>query len=409
MRRKAEFLLVLGALLSLAACARTPSRVSREITAAGSRSDLVEATIEAIGYEGWPYETNTTFRERDQLDTLYDILRESQPEGQWDASDQVNSLDLTFRSGKVVSLQFGAEESVRALYGTPLMEFFRRVAVPTVLKNGWVPNEEVRAKVRDVTPDDVEKLTINGREFDGPLERTSDVNEGVDYGPMSVTDRADIQAILHALQTSVMRPGKPIQTMRHERGYMEIRLKSGAVASIDFSWRAVRYELGIHVHRLLRGLIPHHSALPKGHIDHAMQDKFDAIDEIGIDQFELEGPAFGLKKGERAVLTQQLSRPPELPFYWVHFVHATSSSPTRKVRPEECDSRATFIAKDGKDKVIVPMHSKTIREDWGEEMDNWLKQVRESDFGRTRGVPTPWEIWKNGKLVRPAGEDQKND
>ncbi len=170
MRRKAEFLLVLGALLSLAGCARTPSRVSREITAAGSRSELVEATIEAIGYEGWPYETNTTFRDRHQLDTLYDILRESQPEGQWAASDQANRLILTFRSGKVVSLQFGAEESVRALYGTPLMEFFRRVAVPTVLKNGWVPNQEVRAKVRDVSPDNVEKLTINGREFDGPLE-----------------------------------------------------------------------------------------------------------------------------------------------------------------------------------------------------------------------------------------------
>jgi hypothetical protein len=90
-------------------------------------------------------------------------------------------------------------------------------------------------------------------------------------------------------------------------------------------------------------------------------------------------------------------------------VNASSSAPQRKVRPEACDSLATFVAQNGKDKVEVPMHSKTLLDDWGIQMDIFLKMVRESDFGRTRGVPTSWEIWKNGKLVRPAGEDQKND
>jgi hypothetical protein len=214
--------------------------VSREVAAAGPRSELVEATLEAIGYEGWPYETNTTFRERHQLDTLYDILSESQPEGQWDASDQGNRLTLTFRSGKDVSLQFGAEESVRALYGTPLMEFFRKVAPPT---DSWRPHVDIHVQVKDLFPAKVREITLSSPMVDAPPSYG---------GPKKVfSSESDITTILSILRDAKIRKGFTATDGELDSGELVVRTTAGAEIKIKFHYGSMRREFGIRFQRLI--------------------------------------------------------------------------------------------------------------------------------------------------------------
>lgn len=109
----------------LLGCGPNPSPEARELESAGAKADLVLVTVETYNYPGWPSGETVNIKSRAELDTLYDILQNSRRSGEWAASDQTNLIRYHFRSGKVVQLQFGSEESAEVLYGPALAGFLR--------------------------------------------------------------------------------------------------------------------------------------------------------------------------------------------------------------------------------------------------------------------------------------------
>lgn len=123
--RGVKILVLLELIPLLLGCGPSPSPDTRELESAGAKADLVLVTVETYNYPGWPSGETVNIKSRAELDKLYDILRQSRRSGEWAASDQTNLIRCHFRSGKVVQLQFGSEESVEVLYGPALAHFLR--------------------------------------------------------------------------------------------------------------------------------------------------------------------------------------------------------------------------------------------------------------------------------------------